>query len=425
MAQAAALAAGIPAHRVVPLATLRRMGIWLGVATVAAIGLLIFCPGLAVTEVLRFGDPYGDHPPYSNIVFHVEPGNTRVLYGGGLDVAVATEGPAPQRVELVLRDGQGQEEVLPMFQAGPGQWRTVLARVTSDSQYYARARRARSLRYAIEVITIPKLKNVRFRIAPPEYVRRAVYEGAMPEGGIAGLAGTQVQVFAESNRPLSHGTLALAAAGGVQKIRLEPVKGTPETVSGSFEIHTPGRFDVDVTDVAEHDSREKFSGSVVVLPDEKPLIRIMQPPPMAFATPNAVLPVVASGEDDCGIATMALFRSLNDTRALPVDLDVPRPSPTRFDGQQALPLLAYGLDPGDVIKLFARVEDNDPAGFKGAETPIVTVQIISQEDFERMQQMREGLECSCRNIARPIGDSKCWPRKAKGCKRRSRSKGAK
>ena len=186
VAQAAALAAGIPAHRVVPLATLRRMGIWLGVATVAAIGLLIFCPGLAETEVLRFGDPYGDHPPYSNIVFHVEPGNTRVLYGGGLDVAVSTEGPAPQRVELVLRDGQGQEEVLPMFQAGPGQWRTVLARVTSDSQYYARARRARSLRYAIEVITIPKLKNVRFRIAPPEYGAGPFTKGPCPRGASPG-----------------------------------------------------------------------------------------------------------------------------------------------------------------------------------------------------------------------------------------------
>ena len=32
-----------------------------------------------------------------------------------------------------------------------------------------------------------------------------------------------------------------------------------------------------------------------------------------------------------------------------------------------LPLSAYGLRPGDVIKLFARVEDNDPAGAKGSE----------------------------------------------------------
>ena len=113
---------------------------------------------------------------------------------------------------------------------------------------------------------------------------------------------------------------------------------------------------------------------------------------MAFATPEATLPVLASGEDDCGISSVQLFRSLNDSRALPMDFDVPRPSPTRFDGQQTLPLSAYGLQPGDVIKLFARIEDNDPAGAKGAESSLVTVQIISQQDFERMQRMREGLE---------------------------------
>ena len=87
--------------------------------------------------------------------------------------------------------------------------------------------------------------------------------------------------------------------------------------------------------------------------------------------------------------------------------------------------MAYGLDPGDVIKLFARVEDNDPAGFKGAETPIVTVQIISQEDFERMQQMREGLEALLSKYRQADRRLEAWPRKAKGCKRRSRSKAAK
>ncbi len=69
----------------------------------------------------------------------------------------------------------------------------------------------------------------------------------------------------------------------------------------------------------------------------------------------------------------------------------PRPSP-RLDEPVRLPLDRYGLEPGDVIKLFGRVEDNDPAGAKGAESSVVTVRIISQEEFERMLQAREGIE---------------------------------
>jgi hypothetical protein len=393
VARAATLAEGIPPADVVPLRSVARVAAGLAAAGLAALGLIFFCPGLTATQSLRFADPFGDHPPYSRIAFHVEPGDVRVLYGGGLDVFVTTEGPPPERVELVLSaDDSVREEVLPMFQGREGHWRTVLARVTSDARYYARARRSRSHQFKIDVITIPKLVDVRFRVVQPEYARRAVYQGVMPEGGIAGLAGTRVQVWAESNRPLSYGTLTTASGGEEQNVRLEPVEGSPTVVSGWFEIHSAGPLSVGITDVAGHEAREKFAGSIVLLPDEKPFIRMLQPPALAFATPEVTLPVVVSGEDDCGISSVQLFRSLNDSRALPMDFEVPRPSATRFDGQQTLPLSAYGLQPGDVIKLFARIEDNDPAGAKGAESSLVTVQIISQQDFERMQRMREGLE---------------------------------
>ncbi len=48
--------------------------------------------------------------------------------------------------------------------------------------------------------------------------------------------------------------------------------------------------------------------------------------------------------------------------------------------------------PGDVIKLFGRVEDNDPAGAKGAESALATVRIVSQEEFERLFRTRQGVQ---------------------------------
>jgi hypothetical protein len=57
-----------------------------------------------------------------------------------------------------------------------------------------------------------------------------------------------------------------------------------------------------------------------------------------------------------------------------------------------LPLAAYGLEPGDEIKLFVRVEDNDPAGAKGSESNVCRIQIISQEEFNRMLQQRHTME---------------------------------
>ena len=113
---------------------------------------------------------------------------------------------------------------------------------------------------------------------------------------------------------------------------------------------------------------------------------------MSLATPTAVLPVTLSAEDDCGISRLQLYRSLNDSRPLPFDLPLPPRPSRRLDEPVRLPLDRYGLEPGDVIKLFGRVEDNDPAGAKGAESSVVTVRIVSQEEFERMLQTRQGIE---------------------------------
>lgn len=77
---------------------------------------------------------------------------------------------------------------------------------------------------------------------------------------------------------------------------------------------------------------------------------------------------------------------------MPADFTIAGRPPRRVYDQAYLPLAQYGLQPGDVIKLFGRVEDNDPAGAKGAETSVVTVEIISQQEFERLLRVRRGLE---------------------------------
>jgi len=102
--------------------------------------------------------------------------------------------------------------------------------------------------------------------------------------------------------------------------------------------------------------------------------------------------VVLSAEDDYGISRVELFRSLNDSRSLPMDLRLARRPPRRAYDTVYLPLDGYGLTPGDTIKLFGRVEDNDPAGVKGSESAVVTVHVISQEEFERLLRAKRGIE---------------------------------
>lgn len=386
------------AQRVSPVDTVPARPMNRAFGTLAGLSLLgivigFLLPGLMSTQWSRFFDPFGDHPPYSRITFEVEPGSAMVVYGDALEIRVRPKGGAVDRVELVLRSKvSAAEEVLPMFPETDGRWRTSIAHVTDHGDYFVRAMRARSRRFEIGMITVPRLDGARFRVTPPAYTNLKPYEGPLPQGGLAGLAGTRVDVWLRSNRPLSGGDLHLQTQQEVKQLSFQPTATDSNEVTASFEIRESGTVHMGVTDVDGQPSRDRLSAAITVLSDQSPFVRLLEPQAVSLATPEAILPVVLSAEDDYGISRIQLYRSLNDSRALPQNTEVPPPAPTRQGETTELPLSRYKLSPGDEIKLYARVEDNDPAGTKGSESPVSVVRIISQAEYEKMMLMREGLE---------------------------------
>ncbi len=391
--RAARVAAEVHMSRAVPVRPLgRSWGTFAGLFGASL--LLVFCLwDVARTEWNRFTDPFGDVPPFSQIKFEVTPGDTDVVYGNPLDIRATVTGGTVDlnRMELVLQNEAGRSETLPMFPESGGSWRASLAKVTEPARYHVRSYRARSVGYRLGVITVPRIESVRFRIAPPRYTNQSPYKGPMPKDGVAGLTGTEVRIVARSNRPLSGGTISITIEQRTTELRMNPTPDAHE-VEGRFTINADGKFALKVIDLDEQPSQQTFAGSITLLADERPFIRLLQPRKRSLATPTAALPVVVAAEDDYGVSRVELYRSLNDSRSTATEIRLPKKSSRRVHEQLYLPLQQYGLQPGDVIKLFGRVEDNDPAGAKGSESSVVTVQIISQEEFERMLQVRQGLD---------------------------------
>lgn len=391
VADANRLARSVPGRSVVPTRPiLWPVAVLAGITVLGALlaGLL---PRLVQTEWLRFTDPFGDHPPYSRVIYHVEPGHARVVYGSPFDVRARTEGSAVDRLDLViLAADSSASETLPMFEDADRSWRASVTNVTSPMNYYVRSSAGRSVRFHVDVMTMPKLENVRFRVTPPAYTNRPPYEGPLPQGGISGLPGTRVDVWVRSNRPLTVGTLKPASPGS-PAVPLAAESPEAFEVKGSFAIRDAARFQLTVTDREGQESNEPFAFPVTVLTDEIPFVRMLDPREISLATPGATVPVTISAEDDYGVSRIQIFRSLNDSRSIPLDLPAQPPAPARRSEMIRLPLASYQLEPGDEIKLFARAEDTDPDGPKGAETPVAVIRIISQEDFEKMARAREGV----------------------------------
>jgi hypothetical protein len=390
--RAGELALRAPLALAAPAAGVKRA--LLAVASLAAITaiLAVSVPSLFGAEWSRLTDPRGDHPAFSTIRIDVDPGNVKVAYGGDLDIRATVTSGVADRLETVLVNSSGEEDIVPMFAESGGQWRTSLANVTAAGQYYVRARQGRTQRFSIDVITVPRITGISVRITPPAYTHLAAVDGPIPAAGIAALPGTLVEFTVRSNRPLGGGTLAMDANGTAQKYPLSPAPGDGTQVQGKLIIRDAGKLTLDVTDIEHQNSREPFATAVTLLADDRPFVRIVEPRDQSFATPDAPLPVQLMAEDDYGLTTLSLLRSLNDSRAIGIDLPLAAGEPTRQRGEMVVPLKGLGLKPGDTIRLTGRAQDNDPAGAKGSESPVAVVQIISQDDYNRMLLARAGMD---------------------------------
>jgi hypothetical protein len=398
---AAAIVREIAPAAAVPGKALVRPLFAAGSIAVAIVAIVLVAPRLVATQWLRFVDPFGDHPPYSRLTFAVDPGNASVIYGGSIDVRATVGGGVADRMELVLSGSS--DEPLPMFPEGDGKWRATVANVTTPQSYLVRSGRARTSHYNLSVITVPKLADVRFKVQLPAYTHRPPYDGPLPQNGLSGLAGTTVEVHAKSNRPLSGGTIAFSplvspttapstAPTTPNEIAMTPIAAGASEVVGTFKIGSSGRITLGVTDVDGQRSADSLSASITLLNDQRPIVRMISPKPNSFATPDAIVKVEAMAEDDFGLSKVSIFRGLNESRPRATDVPVPTPPPTQFTADTELRLGDYGLAAGDVIQLFARAEDNDPAGAKGSESSIVTLRVVSQQDMDRMIMAREGME---------------------------------
>ena len=395
ISKAADRADSIDQKTAVSLAPLKTVAYALAAVGVVVVLATFAMPKLAQTQWSRFANPMDDTPPFSVIEFDVSPGDIEVRYGDPVDIVAQLSDAPLDDLELVLISDSNPEEPVPMFSEGQNSWKTSLFRVTEPMKYQVRSGRLRSKTFSIEVLSVPEISGIEFLVTPPAYTRlgQQRIKGGLP---IQALAGTQIQVLASSNRPLSSGTVTFAkpnSAAEGNSVELEPNDQAQnvEQVIGSFEVKKGGKFEVKLTDIDGVESNDTHSGYVELLKDTRPFVRIREPKQNSWATSTVELPVQISAEDDYGLSRVAIYRSLNDSRPLPMELPVSEAS-CRLDMGLKLPLKDYLLQPGDKLELFVRVEDNDPNEVKGSESPIHSVFIISHRQFMQMQQDEMGIE---------------------------------
>jgi hypothetical protein len=340
--------------------------------------------------------------PYTRIA--VEPGDMKLKEGESTLVHVTVEGRTGQQVAFFTRrtdeeGAQWQEETFPLTAAkGEERKATVeipFSRVRQPLEYRLTAGSAKTDTYQVEVLYPLKIVKIETAITPPEYTGQQ--EGLAEGGNISGLAGSQVKLSIELDRPVTEAHLMVtpittrrAARDGLAEPQVLPV-----TIAG-HKLLTSLELDQDLTYSVVAKAADNME-----LPENKYRIRVRQdqPPTVWFESPAEALEVHTLAEvimrvrvsDDYGLSRAGIMFEVNNEEEYPLlvqDFAVAaqeaqaevqatgKLSPqTRATLERLLPLEHFELTQQDSVMYYAFAEDIRPAGAQRTESDLRFVDI--------------------------------------------------
>jgi hypothetical protein len=369
-----------------------RSGYWL----LGFVALLIVSAGITKTEILRFLDPFGDHPPYSFTQVEIsDPGvdDSQVVYGQHLLVTAKTTGHHPSELFLSYYAPEAPESVttLPMFDKGDQGFTQRIESVNTDLILVAHDKKHHSLskQRRIQVVLTPKLESAFVKIVPPAYTGLKPDERPLQFRTLKALAGTELTFRLRSNRPLKAGRIELTRSPG--DTESFPMAPTAENeVSGTMTAQDPGRLAFTLVDRDGHPSQETWECTLQVTHDLGPDVHITNPPGDSFVAMDFVIEATIEANDDYGVKTVRIHQAHNGVYG--------EPRVTNYEAITRnvrevlnLDLKTMALQSGDTITLFAEAVDTAPEPHI-ARSKTVTLTVITVDEYNQFLRERMDLD---------------------------------
>jgi hypothetical protein len=378
--------------------------LWKRLIVLLAVSLLPALLNLEAASTLmrRCLLPAADIAPYSPYVFAITPETPEVIYGADQVIHVSISGAAVDRpVRFATRKG-GQILASPCFQAGPTEYVQRLERVMQPLEFCFLVGKARSTWHHVKILYQPHVVSARFRLMPPAYTHRPERSFDLGSESLKGLKGTRVEMTIQSNRPLKRGDLTIESVDGQAHGQIVPgdLSG-PNAITCRWEITTQARLSLMIYDTLGTPAKEPLIIRQELVPDEKPVVSLVEPLTFSLATPGIKVPVAATIEDDIGIRRCDLFRALKGYRSRAVPIDIEPGTATR-DIASELDLASLGVVPGQVIELFLEASDTNPDLTGSNASDIARIKIISEAEYAKMVRARttiEAFESRFRSVA--------------------------
>jgi hypothetical protein len=180
-------------------------------------GLGLFSDRLP-TALARIFSPLADIPPASGVVYHVEPGDIKVLRGDDVTFLARVQRGEPEALRLEIEpDGKGKALAYDLEKIEPRLWRFTLSGFESSFHYRVRGGGTWTTRKRITVVERHSIVGLSTLLHHPEYMGiDEPIQGPPQVADVSGPVGSTVDITVEAQGDV--------ATGEIQFLKKRPVR---------------------------------------------------------------------------------------------------------------------------------------------------------------------------------------------------------
>jgi len=254
--------------------------------------------------------------------------NQHILGGEKISIIIMSEGQSPDSVllrltptQITLNDRDTSIIELKTGKNLSGFYQFELPELFQDykysaivnaQQFYEAWESVESTPDTIFVTDRPKLENFEIIIIPPSYSK---LPSEILDGSIAvvqGLMGSIVKINLESNRNLKSCFMK-------KNDSIKFFETYNNKANGEFIIKNEGKFSVHLVDPRGITNRDPVPYHINILPDNKPSIKVIKPPPIITLGNNQIIQFHLEIEDDYGFNDLQLAYEIRRPEYLDVE----------------------------------------------------------------------------------------------------------
>lgn len=177
-----------------------------------------------------------------------------------------------------------------------------------------------------------------------------IYSGG--DGSLRAIKGTIVTIKAKSGVALKTAKIQM------EKTSIPATITDKRAIEARITLMEPGWYKISAQGTDGENYSESSAHSIEVLTDEFPFVEIASPAKDQEFEEAGVLPIEFAGEDDFGISEVAIAYSIAGTNGR-VKIIAPDDARKKISGTYIWDLSALDLQPGDEVRYYIEILDND------------------------------------------------------------------